>query len=176
MLIVTKAMFRTIVISFIVFNIACHEGVIPDGHIHAIKNEVSWSANATAVFEPAFGDSLLSIVGIAHTNQGFFSEELGFSKIPPRAGIYKAFNGGAPYTYKGIGISYSKFESGGHVISEYQTLDTLYQNNFSVDEYDESSRTLKATFECRMMYVNTLNDTTYTKFINGSIDVTVEDY
>jgi hypothetical protein len=101
---------------------------------------------------------------------------MGFLKIPPRVGTYKVVKGGGPGTYKDISISYTILEGHGDVISEYQTVDTSYQNTFSVDAYDVSSRLLKASFECRMMFVNQSNDTTYTLFKNGTIQVVVEDY
>ena len=169
-------MFRSLFVLIIVLIVACQDGVTPGGHINATKNQVSWSSDAIAVFEPVFGDSLISIVGKEFNNQGFLREQLAFSKVPPRAGIYEVFISGAPHTYLGIGVSYTKFEGDGHVISEYQTLDTTYQNTFSVDVFEESSSTLKATFECRMMYVNGSNDTTYTIFKDGSINVVIEEY
>ena len=156
--------------------VACHDSVRPEDYVKATKDVVSWSAKATAVFEPAFGDSLISVLGQVINSQGFKSEEMGFLKIPPRVGTYKVVKGGAPATYKDIAISYALLEGHGHVISEFQTLDTFYQNSFSVDAYDVSSQTLKATFECRLMYVNPFNDTTYTVFKGGSINVAIEDY
>ncbi len=156
--------------------VACHDSVRPEDYVKATKDVVSWSAKATAVFAPVFGDSLITVLGKVYSNEGFIREELAFFKIPPRAASYEVSIGGAPHTYKGIGVTYAKFEGDGHVISEFQTLDTFYQNSFSVDAYDVSSRTLKASFECRLMYVNPFNDTTYTVFKDGIINVAIEDY
>lgn len=169
-------MIRTISLFLIVLNAGCQYEARFGGDIKATKDMVNWRAKATAVFEPAFGDSLVSVVGKVFTTQGFIREELAFFKIPPREGIYEVFTAGAPHTYKGVGVAYSILEGDGHVISEFQTLDTSYQNTFSVDAYDVSARILKASFECRMMYVNPSNDTTYTLFENGIINVVVEDY
>lgn len=169
-------MIRTISLFLIVLNAACQYEVRFGGDIKATKDQVSWSARATAVFAPVFGDSLITVLGKVYSEQGFIREELAFFKIPPREGICEVFIAGAPHTYKGIGVAYSIFEGDGHVISEYQTVDTSYQNTFTVEAYDVSSRTLKASFECRMMYVDGSNDTTYTLFKNGSIDVVIEDY
>lgn len=171
-----ECMIRTISLFLIVLNVACQYEARFGGDIKASKDQVSWRAKATAVFEPAFGDSLISVAGQVFNGQGFKSEEMAFLKIPPRVGSYKVVKGGGPATYKDISISYTLLEGHGDVISQYQTLDTSYQNTFSVDAYDVSSRTLKASFECRMMFVSQTKDTTYTLFENGSINVAIEDY
>lgn len=169
-------MFRSILLLIMLLLVACQDGAIPEGRITATKDMESWSSNAIAVFEPSFGDSLISIIGKVFNNQGFIQEELAFFKIPPRVGIYNLSIEGANPNSTSIKVTYAILEGDGHVIAEFQTLDTFYQNKFSVDAFDESSRTINASFECRMMHVNDVNDTTYTIFKDGRIEVAIEDY
>lgn len=82
-----ECMFRTISLLLIVITVACQYDAGFGGDIKATKDMVNWRARATAVFEPAFGDSLISVLGQVFNRQGFKSEELGFLKIPPGVGI-----------------------------------------------------------------------------------------
>lgn len=63
--------------------VACHDSVRPEDYVKATKDVVSWSAKATAVFEPVFGDSLITVLGKVYSNEGFIREELAFLKFHP---------------------------------------------------------------------------------------------
>jgi|GEM_PF-6839419 len=170
-----KLSFIAFVLSFFGFA-SCHDtGPDLNNTITALKDSIAWTAQVRAVFEEATGDSLITIIADAYYDHSSISEDLDFTNIPPRAGLYTLH----PHTIFTLPsrVYSSLYEvEGGDVLYATYKLDTTMTNWLSIESYDPISRKIVASFQAS--YISPAHNQfpeLKTTFTEGKIMAVVED-